>query len=99
MNRFYGLDLGDAESAVSRLNAQDQTTPEMLPVKDQKSFITAYARTMGGELLIGEGACYASDVTARRLRFKSRFLTDPDAATLLAIARETGGGRVGGHER
>ncbi|MBQ6239157.1 MAG: Hsp70 family protein [Firmicutes bacterium] len=79
MNRFYGLDLGDAESAVSRLNAQDQTTPEMLPVKDQKSFITAYARTMGGELLIGEEACYASDVTARRLRFKSRFLTDPDA--------------------
>ncbi|MBQ5960634.1 MAG: Hsp70 family protein [Firmicutes bacterium] len=79
MNRFYGLDLGDAESAVSRLNANDQTTPEILPVKDQKSFITAYARTTGGELLIGESACYASDVTARRLRFKSRFLTDPDA--------------------
>jgi DNA-binding transcriptional LysR family regulator len=45
------------------------------------------------------------DITFRRMlravRPRGRDLpsADPDAATLLAIARETGGGRVGGHER
>ena len=54
--------------------------PEVLSVQDAKSFITAYAATNDGQLLIGEGACYATAVTKRGLRFKSRFLTDPSSA-------------------
>ncbi len=80
MERFYGFDLGDAESAVSRLDIQSQTVPEMIPVRDEKSFITAYARLEDGTLLIGEGACYAPQAEERALRFKSRFLSDPSAA-------------------
>ena len=79
MNRYYGFDLGDAESAVCRLGRQDAGVPEVLPVREAKSFVTAYAQLPAGELLIGESACYDTSATRRSLRFKSRFLTDPQS--------------------
>ena len=77
MDRFFGFDLGDAESAVARLEKEDQAAPEMLPVQGSKSFITAYAVLAGGEFAIGEKACYSADAVRRKIRFKSRFLKDP----------------------
>ena len=79
MDKFYGFDLGDAESAVARLGRKDEGAPEILPVRDAQSFITAYAQLPGGELLIGESACYDTTAQRRALRFKSRFLTDPES--------------------
>ena len=78
MKRFYGFDLGDAESAVSVLDEENASVPAVLEVDGNKSFISAYALTSGGKTLIGENACYASDVIRRSLRFKSRFLTVHD---------------------
>lgn len=87
MERFYGFDLGDAESAVSRLGDDAQPAPEELTLAGSKSFVTACAVTADGGLLIGEQACYAAGVNRRALRFKSRFLTDPgSAADLRAFA-------------
>lgn len=80
MDRFFGFDLGDAESAIARLNKEEQVVPEMLTVVGVQSFITAYAQLTSGELLIGEKACYADNVVKRKLRFKSRFLTDRGSA-------------------
>ena len=80
MKRFYGFDLGDAESAITRYEKDKDTIPEVLTVNDAKSFITAYALLKNGKLLIGEGACYSPDAVKRKDRFKSRFLTDPEAA-------------------
>ena len=80
MDRFYGFDLGDAESAVSVLERSGRAQPELIPVQDSKSFITAYAVTSDGRLLIGENACYADSAVKRRIRFKSRFLTDSTGA-------------------
>ena len=80
MDRFFGFDLGDAESAIARLYKEDQVVPEMIPVAGEKSFITAYAQLTSGDLLIGEKACYADNVMKRRIRFKSRFLTDSSSA-------------------
>ena len=40
MDRFYGFDLGDAESAVSRLDKNENDVPEILPVNEAKSFKT-----------------------------------------------------------
>ena len=77
MDRYYGFDLGDAESAVTFLKKNDAAEPQVVPVREAGSFITAYARLRTGELLIGEAACYAPDAVERQLRFKSRFLTDP----------------------
>ena len=79
MERFYGFDLGDAESAIARLDKNKDVVPEVLKVAETKSFITAYALLKDGRLLIGEGACYNPDATKRRERFKSRFLVDPEA--------------------
>ena len=76
MERFYGFDLGDAESAVSRLE-KEGAEPEVLPIQDEKSFVTAYALLKDGQLLVGEKACYAPDAVRRRIRFKSQYLTDP----------------------
>ena len=77
MDKYYGFDLGDAESAVSRLTKRDVGVPEVLAVREARSFITAYAQLPNGELLIGESACYDTSAVKRALRFKSRFLTDP----------------------
>ncbi|MBR1757274.1 MAG: Hsp70 family protein [Lachnospiraceae bacterium] len=79
MERFFGFDLGDAESAVAVLNKGTGTQPEMLKIRDAKSIITAYARLKNQELLIGENACYHPDAVERKLRFKSRFLTDSES--------------------
>ena len=79
MERFYGFDLGDAESAVTRIIKGQDETPAVIPVQEAGSFITAYAMKRSGQLLIGEGACYDPDVLVRKLRFKSRFLTDSAA--------------------
>ena len=78
MERYYGFDLGDAESAVSYLNKDDTEAPRVLTVREEKSFITAYARLRNGELVIGEAACYNPEAVERKIRFKSRYLKDPE---------------------
>ena len=80
MDRFYGFDLGDAESAVTRLDKNVNTVPQVLTVNEARSFITAYALLRDGTLLIGEGACYHPDAMVRKDRFKSRFLVDSESA-------------------
>ena len=80
MDRFYGFDLGDAESAVTRLDKNVNNVPLVLTVNEAKSFITAYALLRDGTLLIGEGACYNPDAIVRKDRFKSRFLVDSESA-------------------
>ena len=77
MERYYGFDLGDAESAVSYLNKDDTEAPRVLTVREEKSFITAYARLRNGELVIGEAACYNPEAVERKIRFKSRYLKYP----------------------
>ena len=76
MRRFYGFDLGDAESAISLLEKNSEIPPTILEIEGVKSFITAYAALSDGTLLIGENACYARGAQKRKLRFKSRFLKD-----------------------
>ena len=79
MERFFGFDLGDAESAVSVLKKDKADVPKTLRVRGAESFITAYARLTNQELVIGEEACYDPDAVERKLRFKSRFLTDKES--------------------
>ena len=78
MERYYGFDLGDAESAITCLAGKREATPEVIPVLDAGSFVTAYAQLPNGELLIGEGACYDTSAVRRGLRFKSDFLVNPE---------------------
>ena len=80
MDRYFGFDLGDAESAVSRLTKEEGGSPEMLTIRDAKSLITAYAQLTDGTLVVGESACYVPKAVRREIRFKTRFLTDPESA-------------------
>ncbi len=80
MQRFYGFDLGDAESAVALLESGEQKVPEVLSIGGSGSFITAYASLADGSVIIGETACFRPDAKVRKLRFKSRFLTDASCA-------------------
>ena len=80
MERFFGFDLGDAESAVSVLKKKDTGAPEVLTLCDTKSLVTAYARTADRGMVIGESACWDPDAVERKLRFKSRFLVDAESA-------------------
>ncbi|MBQ1492738.1 MAG: Hsp70 family protein [Blautia sp.] len=74
MERFFGFDLGDAESALCVTTPEKDAPVVPCPVRGENSFITAYAILPSGEVLLGEGACYATEVRKRGLRFKSRFL-------------------------
>ena len=79
MEKYYGFDLGDAESAISRLSRKDAGEPTILPIQEAGSFITAYAQLDSSEIRIGESACYDTHAVKRALRFKSHFLTDPQS--------------------
>ena len=79
MDRYFGFDLGDAESAVSCLEKTSAEQPEMIEIRGAKSVITAYATLQSGEILVGESSCYTPRAAERKVRFKSRFLTDPDS--------------------
>ena len=75
MGRFFGFELGDAESAIAVLGKDRTSKPEVLTVCDAKSIITAYARTTDPEgIVIGENACYAQNVSERHLRFQRKYL-------------------------
>ena len=50
----HGLDLGDAESAIAKLDRTKDTIPEVLSIQETKSFISAYAITKEGKLIIEE---------------------------------------------
>ena len=85
MNRYYGFDLGDAESALCVLNKDGQSDPVIIRLQDTGSFVTAYARLSDSRVLIGEAACYSPDAQVRRLRFKSLFLEDPHTDQDVAV--------------
>ena len=80
MELFYGFDLGDAESAVALLKKDTPGEAPVLTVQGAKSFVTAFAVLDTGELMIGEEACFTPGAGVRKVRFKTRFLTDPAAA-------------------
>lgn len=98
MDIFYGFDLGDAESAVAKIGDDTQALPEIVPLHDEKSFVTAYAEMGDGRIQIGEQACYAANAVKRKLRFKSHFLENASSAEdircfasgVLATLRENG---------
>ncbi len=78
MELLYGFDLGDAESAIAQKNRADgRAEPQVIEIDGAKSFITAYAIEKNGDVMVGETACYSPRAAEAKLRFKSKFLTDP----------------------
>ena len=78
---FFGVDMGDGESAVSWLRSDTQTEPQMLEICGSRSILSALGIMKDGRVVIGEEACQIADPMALRLRFKSRYLTDAGDAS------------------
>ena len=85
MTRYFGFDLGDAESAVCILDSENMSEPQVVPVAGSRSFITACARDLTGTVIIGEKACYQADVSSRSIRFKSSYITDPGSRAFVRL--------------
>ena len=77
--KIIGFDLGDGESAVALFDANSTVEPRMLPIHGRASVLSAVG-TKEGRIVVGEEASVLSGAQDAKVRFKSRFLTDPDAA-------------------
>lgn len=87
---YFGFDLGDGESAVAWMRAGRRAEPQMIELRGRKSVISAIGRHPQKGMMIGEEACQASGLDWLRVRFKSRYLTDPKGSgeMIEAFARE-----------
>ena len=77
---YFGFDLGDGESAVAWMRPGKRTEPQMIELRGRKSVITAIGSHKEKGLLIGEEACHASGLDWLSVRFKSRYLIDPEGS-------------------
>lgn len=78
--KILGFDLGDGESAVTLLDGESTVEPRVLPLCGRTSMISAVA-TRDGRIVVGEEASVLSGALDAQVRFKSRYLTDPQAAS------------------
>ncbi|MDL2206329.1 hypothetical protein LJC33_05395 [Eubacteriales bacterium OttesenSCG-928-N13] len=83
--QLFGFDLGDGESAVAWAKRGSRNEPQLLEIAGRKSVLTALGEHPQMGILIGEQA-FLADAERLHLRFKSKFLTDPDASEPLIRA-------------
>ena len=76
--KILGFDLGDGESAVTILDGESTVEPRVMLLGGRMSMLSAVATQMG-RIVVGEEASIASGAEGAQVRFKSRYLTDPDA--------------------
>ncbi len=82
--RIVGFDLGDGESAVALLAGESTVEPRMLPLEGRASMLSAVG-TIDGRVVVGEAASALSGAKDVRVRFKSRYLTDAQAASTVRM--------------
>ena len=96
---YFGFDLGDGESAVTWMRAGRRTEPQLVELRGRKSIITALGKHPERGTLIGEEACQMNGLEWVCVRFKRKYLTDPEgtgalieqfARTVLEILRADG---------
>ena len=76
--KILGFDLGDGESAVAVLDTESTVEPRIVPVQDRSSTLSAVG-IREGKVVIGEEATVLLGASHTQVRFKSRYLTDPEA--------------------
>lgn len=87
---YFGIDIGDGETAVAYVLAGSDLAPDILSIDGQQSLITALGVSTDGTRRIGDAALMAvRDPATLRLRFKSQFLIDPDARQWMEAFAQT----------
>ena len=77
--KILGFDLGDGESAVTLLDEDSTVEPRVLPLCGRNSLLSAVG-VKNGRIVIGEEASVTDGAAEAKVRFKSRYLTDPSAS-------------------
>ena len=77
--KILGFDLGDGESCVALLSDESTLEPRVLPLQGQRSILSAVGMREG-RIVIGEAASVMEGAKSAKVRFKSRYLTDPAAS-------------------
>lgn len=85
---FFGIDIGDGESAVAYARALNQY-PDMLDIDGEQNLMTVLSIAPDGTRRIGKAAVLgARNQQEMHVRFKSRYLADAEAARWIeAFAR------------
>lgn len=78
---FFGLDLGDGETAIAWMRQGSAVQPAILEVRGTKNILTALGMNHQAQYFIGEEAYQISDLQHLHLRFKSRYLPQPKEAS------------------
>ncbi|MFR5797147.1 MAG: hypothetical protein ACLUI3_17480, partial [Christensenellales bacterium] len=77
--KILGFDLGDGEGAVTLLDEDSTVEPRVMPLCGKNSLISAVG-VKDGRIVIGEAASVTDGAAEAKVRFKSRYLTDPAAS-------------------
>lgn len=81
---YFGFDLGDGESAVAWMRPGKKTEPQMVEIRGRKSILSAVGSHPEKGLVIGEEACHTGGMSRLHVRFKSRYLADPEDSGRIA---------------
>lgn len=77
--KILGFDLGDGEGAVTLLDEDSTVEPRVLPLCGESNLLSAVG-VKNGRIVIGEEASVTDGAAEAKVRFKSRYLTDPSAS-------------------
>ncbi len=77
--KILGFDLGDGESAVTLLSEDSTVEPRVIPIHGKSSILSAVG-LKDGRIVVGEEASVLAGAQDVRVRFKSRYLVDTQAA-------------------
>ena len=81
-HEYFGIDIGDGETAVSYVVQGTNAFPSVLEIQGETNMPTAISITNSGECLIGSSAKRVNaNISSLNVRFKSRFLFDEKART------------------
>ena len=72
--KYFGIDLGDGETAVAMVTGDGAVVPQILTLGNTKSILSLVGTDENNDIVVGENVLLDFNVKTRNARFKSRFL-------------------------
>ncbi len=83
--KYIGLDIGDGESAATLVWDEGTMLQEVLTLGSAQSILSVVAM-LGDRPIVGSAALTNPHVKERKVRFKSKFLSEPDSSDIRRFA-------------
>ena len=78
--KYFGIDLGDGETAVAMVTGDGAVVPQILTLGNTKSILSLVGTDQSDNIVVGENVLLDFQMKTRNSRFKSRFLRDEKAS-------------------